>query len=160
MRTVNGRWAAVFGFGMAALLVAAAASAQTAPPPPAGPEAAAIRECLCLKGSMDRASAEMTAKRNGLDQIQDQLKQADAELNRERAALNVNDAQAVAAFRQKLEQRDALFRRSTGEIVADVAAAVQRYNDKVNAHNQSCANRPFDSVLSSQVQATLSCPAE
>ncbi|HEX5319272.1 MAG TPA: hypothetical protein VFW46_08945 [Stellaceae bacterium] len=113
-----------------------------------------------MQRSMERASAEMTAKRNGLDQVNDQLKRADAELERERGALNVNDPQAVAQFRQKLEQRDALFRRSNGAIVADVTAAVQRYNDRVNAYNRNCANRPFDSLLQSQVQATLSCPPE
>jgi hypothetical protein len=102
----------------------------------------------------------MTAKRNSLDQINTELKQADSGLERQRAALNVNDPQAVAQFRQRLEQRDALFKRSTGPIVNDVTAAVRRYNDQVGAYNQQCANHPFNSVLQAQVQATLSCPPE
>jgi len=153
---------------VAALMVGAASFAQAPPPPPPpgmtppppSPEADAIRGCLCLQRSMERASSEMTDKRNSLDQINAQLKQADADLERQRAALNVNDPQAVAQFRQQLEQRDALFRRSTGPIVDDVTAAVHRYNDRVGAYNQQCANRPFDSVLRAQVQATLSCPPE
>ncbi len=164
---------AVAGFAfVAAVMVSAASLAQSPlpPPPPPGmtpmpsappsPEADAIRECLCLQRSMERASSEMTDKRNGLDRINAELKQADADLERQRAALNVNDPQAVAQFRQRLEQRDALFKRSTGPIVSDVTASVRRYNDRVGAYNQQCANRPFNSVLQSQVQATLSCPVE
>jgi hypothetical protein len=130
------------------------------PPPPPSPQADAIRECLCLQRSMERASSEMTDKRNSLDQINAELKQADSDLERQRAALNVNDPQSVAQFRQRLEERDALFKRSTGAIVNDVTAAVQRYNDRVGAYNQQCANRPFDSALQAQVRATLSCPPE
>ncbi len=102
----------------------------------------------------------MTARRNGLDRLQARLKATDAELDRERATLNGNDPQAVAQFRQKLEQRDLLFQRSSGPVVADVRAAVQRYNGLVNSYNGTCANRPMDPILLSQVQATLSCPAE
>jgi hypothetical protein len=109
---------------------------------------------------MERASSEMTDKRNGLDRIDADLRQADADLERQRAALNTNDPQAVAQFRQRLEQRDALFKRSTGPIVNDVTTSVQRYNDRVGAYNQQCANRPFNSILQSQIQATLSCPPE
>lgn len=154
---------------VAALMMGAASFAQAPPPPPPppgmtppppSPEADAIRECLCLQRSMERASSEMTDKRNSLDQINAELKQADADLERQRAALNVNDPQAVAQFRQRLEQRDALFKRSTGPIVDDVTAAVNRYNDRVGAYNRQCANRPFNSVLRAQVQATLSCPPE
>jgi septal ring factor EnvC (AmiA/AmiB activator) len=141
-------------------MVSAASLAQSPPPPPPSPEADAIRECLCLQRSMERTSSEMTDKRNSLDRINAELKQADADLEHQRAALNVNDPQSVAQFRQRLEQRDALFKRSTGPIVNDVTAAVQRYNDRVGAYNQQCANRAFNSMLQAQVQATLSCPPE
>jgi hypothetical protein len=154
MKNTMGRWAAVSGAGLAALLAAASAGAQ-APP---GPEAAAIAQCLCMKQSLDRAGVEMTVRRRSLDQIRGELARLDADLSRERQSLNENDPQAVARFRQKLEQRDEMFRRSNGEIVADVAAAVKRYNDVVAAYNQRCAGRPTAPILLGQVQATLSCP--
>jgi hypothetical protein len=153
------RGVAGFAF-VAAVMVSTASLAQSPPPPPPSPEADAIRGCLCLQRSMERASSEMTDKRNSLDRINAELRQADADLERQRTALNVNDPQAVAQFRQRLEQRDGLFKRSTGPVIGDVTAAVQRYNDRVGAYNQQCANRPFDSILHSQVQATLSCPVE
>src|SRR5581483_11296599 len=106
---------------VAAVMVSAVTWAQSPPPPPPpppppgmtpippSPEADAIRECLCMQMSMQRASDEMTDKRNGLDRINAELRQTDADLERQRAALNVNDPQAVAQFRQRLEQRDQLF---------------------------------------------------
>lgn len=165
---------AVAGFAFVAALMASAASlAQSPPPPPPpppgmtpvpavppSPEADAIRDCLCLQRSMEHAMSVMTDKRNGLDRINAELRQADADLEHERAALNVNDPQAVAQFRQRLDQRDALFKRSTGSIVNDVTAAVQHYNDRVHAYNEQCANHPFNSVLQAQIRATLSCGVE
>jgi hypothetical protein len=150
-----GRWAGAFGAGLAALLVARAATAQM----PASPEAAAIAECLCLKEAVDRAGVEMTVKRRGLDQVRAELARIDAELNSERTSLNVNDPQAVAQFRQKLEKRDELFRRSNGDVVVDVAAAVKRYNALVEDYNHRCSGRPMDPVLMSQIQANLVCPS-
>jgi hypothetical protein len=129
-------------------------------PIPPSPEADAIHECLCMQRSMEHSMSVMTEKRNGLDRINAELRQSDADLERQRAALNVNDPQAVAQFRQRLEQRDQLFKRSTGPIVNDVTASVERYNRIVAAYNQQCANRPFNSVLQAQIQATLSCPVE
>ncbi len=72
-------------FVTAALFSTASFAQSPPPPPPPSPQADAIRECLCLQQSMERASSEMTAKRNSLDQINDQLKQADATLEQERA---------------------------------------------------------------------------
>ncbi|MGH7095081.1 MAG: hypothetical protein ACREFB_16320 [Stellaceae bacterium] len=159
MQSRIGRWTAGWTGGAAVLVIAAAAGAQ-APPPPMGPEAAAIRECLCLQHSMDRAATVMNEKRRGLDALRDRLSRADAALDRARSTLNVNDPQAVAQFRQQLEQRDAMFRRTNGEIVADVTAAVDRYNHRVAIYNGQCANRPMDAILKNQIEATLSCPAE
>jgi hypothetical protein len=156
MLTTIGRWAVVSGAGLAALFAVAAADAQM--PGPAGPEAAMIRECLCLKRAFDAAGVEMTVKRRNLDQVRAELARADAELARERSAINVNDPQAIAQFRQKLERRDQLFQRANGALVVEVAAAVKRYNDLVADYNNRCAGHPMDPNLMSSVQATLSCP--
>lgn len=156
-----GQQVAGWSGGIAALLIAAAASAQSPPPPPpAGPEAAAIAHCLCLQQSVDRAEAVMTERRRALDQLRDQLARADAALDRARASLDVNDPQAVAQFRAQLERRDALFRQSNGAIFDRSTRAVDRYNHVVATYNRQCANRLMDPILKSQVEATLSCPAE
>jgi hypothetical protein len=168
------RWVSTIGVaalaGFCGLLPLLPATAQapvypSSPPVGAAPapspetEAAAIAQCLCLHRDLGELSADMAAKRRAYDELQTELSQADAQLARERDAIDVDSPNAVAQFSQQLQQRDALFRRSTGPAAGDLAAAVARYNAAVNQYNTQCANRPRDAALLSQVQATLSCPA-
>jgi len=146
---------AVLWVGLAAFAAAFAAEAQ-APPP--SPQAAEIAACLCLRQAADALGAEMTAKQRAYDALRDELARLDSQLQSERASIDVNNPQSVAQFRQLLERRDAVFRRSTGPVAADSAAAVGRYNARIGEFNARCANQPRDPVLLSQVQATLSCP--
>lgn len=162
MRSSMLRRGAVLWVGLAAVAAAPAAQAQApplaAPAPPAAPEAADIAACLCLKQAVDALSTAMTAKQRSYDAMRDELARLDAELQAARAGIDVNNPQSVARFRQLLERRDAVFRRSAGAGVGDVAGAVERYNARVNEYNARCANRPRDPDLLGRVQATLSCP--
>jgi hypothetical protein len=139
--------------GGALLAMAPAAGAQ------APPEVAEIAACLCLHRAIDARSAGMTERQHAYDQVQSELAALDSELARERAAMNVDDPQSVARFRQLLARRDALFHRSTGPLAADLSAAVGGYNASVSEYNARCANQPRDPDLLARVQATLSCPA-
>jgi hypothetical protein len=159
MTTTFRGWTTLFGVALASFLVATSAGAQS-PPQPAGPQADEIRGCLCLKHSVDSDSSVLGEKQQALNGAQRELAQADAELERARASINVDDPAQVARFRQQLAQRDALFRRANGDLTTAVAAAVQRYNGRVADYNARCSNRPFDSVLTSQIQASpFSCPS-
>lgn len=150
---------AVLGAALAGFLIAAPAEAQV--PQPVGPQADEIRGCLCLKQAVDADAAVVDSRQRSLDEGRRELAQADADLERMRASLNVDDPAQVAQFRQRLERRDTLFRRVNGEMVPAVAAAVQRYNDRVAEYNARCASRLFDSVLMSQIQASpFSCPPQ
>jgi hypothetical protein len=144
--------------GLLILALPASADAQ-ASPPPASPQAAEIAGCLCLGREMARLRADMAAKHSAYDQLQGELAGTDALLERERATIDVNNPDAVARFRQQLEQCDALFRRSTGPAAAELTGATTRYNASVGQYNTQCANHSWDPVLLSQVQAALSCPA-
>ena len=144
---------AVLWIGLAALTPA---GAQVLPP--GGPEGADIAACLCLNRTVDALGAEMAAKRQSYQSIQSELARLDEQLQRERAGMDVNDAAAVARFRQLLAQRDAAFRRSTGPAAADLGSATGRYNASVQDYNARCANRPRDPGLLARVQATLVCP--
>jgi hypothetical protein len=151
--------------GLALPLPAAAQAPPYPPPPPQGaappasPEAAEIARCLCLRQDMDALGADTAAKRVAYDRVRGELDRIDAELQQERATTDVNNPEAVARFRQKLAQRDALFQRSTGPVAGDLTGATTRYNDNVNEYNARCANRPRNPDLLAQVQATLTCPA-
>ena len=142
--------------GLLALGFGPRAGAQA--PPPLSPEAGEIASCLCLKGTLDSSGADMSARQQAYDSSRNALADLDAGLERARGAVDVNNPQSVAEFRQLLERRDAAFRHSTGAVTADLARAVERYNQVVNEYNGRCANRPRDPRLLAQVQATLSCP--
>jgi hypothetical protein len=164
------RLSAVIGAGLAMMAAGSAAMAQ-APPPlypappvvvpatPASPEAAEIAACLCLRRSMDTLGAEMTTRQRSYDDVRGELSRLDAQLEQERSGIDVNNPASVARFRQLLQQRDAVFRRSTGAITTDLSSVVERYNVSVNEFNARCANRPQNPALIASVQATLSCPS-
>jgi hypothetical protein len=126
--------------------------------PPLPPAAAEIGACVCLKEASDALGADMAAKQNALVETRRQLEQATVDLEAERARMNVENPEAVARFRQKLAQRDALFQRANGSLHAETLTAVERYNARVNEYNARCANRPIDPVLAAQIRATMTCP--
>lgn len=143
------------GVGLIALLAMAPAADAQAPPS----EASEIAHCLCLRQQVDALSAETGMKRQAYDQTHAELSRLDSQLERERAGMDVNNPQAVARFRQLLERRDALFRRSNGPEASDLASTVERYNARVGEYNARCADRPRNPDLIARVQASLACPA-
>ena len=143
------RWTA---FGLGLFCGVAPAAAQT---PPLPPELAA---CVCLKQASDFLYADMDAKQRALADVRAQLDEVTSRLEAERPRIDVNNPEAVARFRQKVEQRDALFKRANGPATSEARAAVERYNARVNEFNARCANRPMDPALLSRVQPTLACP--
>lgn len=159
--------AAALSGGAQAQMPAYPAPAYPPPPPaeaavaapPASPEAAEIASCLCLRRQLDALGAAMTTRRQAYDASKQRVGRLDAQMQSERATMDVNNPAAVAQFRQLLMQRDAEFRRSSGPLVTELTRAVQRYNGVTNNYNARCANRPWSPIVLSQVQATLSCPA-
>jgi predicted nucleic acid-binding Zn-ribbon protein len=97
---------------------------------------------------------DMQAKQGELSGAQWQLSQLDNQLAVERARVDVNNPQAVAQFRQQLAQRDTLFRRTNGDLIAAAQAATANYNQAVAAYNNQCAGRP----LPPPPPGPLSCP--
>lgn len=170
MRSSMLRHGAALLAGLAAFGTASLAAAQAPPPypppappsvtmpPPGSPETAEIAACLCLWQSVSALSAEMNAKQQSYGAAQQELTQLDAQLQSERARIDVNNPEAVAHFRQLLERRDAAFRRSTQMATGDLADVTARYNALTNEYNARCANRPRDPDLLARVQATLVCP--
>ena len=140
----------------ASLVLAAPALAQMAPAPPS--EAADIASCLCLQQRVNTLGADMNGRQKAYREAQDDLTRIDAELRNARAGIDVNNPEAVARFRQLVEQRDAAFRRSTGLASGELARITERYNADVSEYNSRCANRPRDPRLLQSVQATLACP--
>ena len=157
MRTSRARWVGL-ALGTGVLALSVTASRAQLPPPPGSPEAADIASCLCLQQEVDALNVESAAKRREYNDAYAELGRIDSQLEGERARMDVNDPAAVARFRQLLQRRDDLFRRSTTELAPSATSAAERYNGRVNEYNSRCANRPRDPRLLAQVQATLVCP--
>jgi multidrug resistance efflux pump len=143
---------AVLGLGLVRVFAPGVGLAQVPP------EVADIGNCLCLQQAVSTLSAEMNGKTQALDAINRQVADLDSQLARERSTLNVNSPDAIARYKALLERRDGIYRQSVGPVRADAAQATARYNARVNEYNAHCANRPFNSAIVAQMQATLTCP--
>jgi hypothetical protein len=151
--------ASVIGIGRAAILGLGliAWTAGTAPAQ-VPPEAAEISACLCLQQAVNTLSADMSAKNQALDAVTRHLADLDSQLAHAKPQVNVHNPDAVARYKALLEQRDAAYRQSVGQVHADATQATARYNARVNEYNARCANRPFNSALVAAAQANLVCP--
>jgi hypothetical protein len=118
-----------------------------APMPPA-------MACLCLKQVLDNASTDIVAKNSALAAARAELDQLDQQLSAARTSVNINDQDAVARFRQLLEQRDAAAQRAGGTTLAESQAATAAYNDAVSSFNNQCGGRP----LPPPPPGPLNCP--
>ncbi len=154
MRSTMLRWAPALSAVVGAALMSPPAWAQMPP----SPEAGDIAACLCLQQSMDALGAEMGGRQQAYAASQSELAQLDAQMQSERGRMDVNNPQSVAQFRQLLERRDGIARRSSGIATGELHALTTRYNASVNEYNARCANRPRNPDLLRAVQATLACP--
>jgi hypothetical protein len=156
MRASKARWAmAILSAGILAVSVP---PSRAQLPAPSSPEAADIASCLCLKQEVDALNADSAARRREYEEAYAELGRLGSQLEAERARMDVNDPAAVAHFRQLLQRRDDLFRRSTTELAPGASRISERYNARVTEYNSRCANRPRDLRLLAQVQASLVCP--
>lgn len=137
-------------------LIAGAPQAEAqVPPSPAADYAAG---CLCLTQAVDTLRQDMDAKQQALADVRARLDQATSRLEANRARVDVNNPEAVARFRQEVEQRDALFKRANGPAVSEAASAVERYNARVGEFNARCTQRSMDPDLVARIRPTLNCP--
>ncbi len=134
----------------------APAAAQVPVSPP--PEAADIAACLCLTQAVEALRARMTERERAYEASRREVADLDAQLQNARMSLNVDNPNAVAQFRQLLDQRDTIYRRSSGSLFDQYQSAVALYNGRVSEYNARCADRPRNPILLNQVQATLVCP--
>jgi hypothetical protein len=152
MRTARFGWATALCLGLIA--GNAPAIGQMSPLPP---DVAEIGACVCLRQAVDFLRSDMDGKQQALADVRARLDEVTRRLDAERSRIDVNDQAAVARFRQQVEQRDALFKRS-GASVSEAGVAVERYNARVGEYNARCTTRSLDPAIIARIQPTLSCP--
>src|SRR5579859_1709779 len=116
-----------------AVVLAGGAAAQTAP---AGSKAPLqilsapdqVRTCLCAEQGLTQEGDALAKQRAAYDQMKQELAALDSKVETQRPQVNVNDPNAVAAFRQLVEKRDATQQSFTGDQTTQLARAVDLYN--------------------------------
>src|SRR5690349_3488650 len=114
---------------LALLVVAAPAGAQVLNSPQD------VTRCLCAERAVTVLNDEVAARKRMYDDVQQQLRSLDLDLERRRQTMNVNDPSQVAEFRERFDQRSALSARLSGDLGADYRTAVEQYNRAVAQYN-------------------------
>jgi hypothetical protein len=138
---------------LALLVVAAPAAAQVLNNPQD------VTRCLCADRAVKMLADEVDARKRIYDDVQQQIRSLDLDLERRRQTMNVNDAAQVEAYRERFDRRSEVSARLSGEVGADYRNAVDRYNRAVAQYNDGCVGRILDSAVVAAVTPTLMCPA-
>jgi hypothetical protein len=119
-----------------------------------------VRSCLCLQQVVAKESAALAEQDKAYEARRREVEALDAEVTARRPQVDVNNSVAVAAFRTLLERRDAAQQSFAEQTVPAYAAVVERYNTRVNAFNQACGGKSYDSNVLAEVQRNLVCPVQ
>lgn len=132
--------------------------AQYAPVQPAEAEVAAARNCLCLDQAVNERKFELDVRNGIFEKALADMQSTEAEVERRRPAVNVDDPNQVDAFRSLLARRDAARSHYQLTAVPDQQQAVAQYNAVVQQLNASCQGRSFSTYAWSAARQNLSCP--
>lgn len=116
-----------------------------------------VSTCLCLERDVASRLQEMSGRRTAYEALTSQITELQADLDRRRKAINVNDPGQVDDFRRRLDQVDALQAELTGTTLPAYQAAVAAYNQRVAQYTDRCAGRALDQNVVNQLRANLVC---
>ena len=138
--------------------LAAPGMAQYPPVQPNEVEVAAARNCLCLEQAVKDRRFELDMRNGIFESSKAELQALEAEAERQRTAVNVNDPNQVDAYRALLARRDAARAHYERTAVPDQQQAVARYNAVVQQLNASCQGRSFTTYAWEAARRDLVCP--
>jgi hypothetical protein len=116
-----------------------------------------ISTCLCLEREVATRQSELTVRRHAYEGLGSTILDAEAAIDRDRPAVDVNDPAAIARFRRRVDELDALKARQDQVTLPDYQAAVASYNERVAQYTQGCSGRTFDQAVIDQVRPNLIC---
>ncbi len=140
------------------VVVAAEARAQYAPVQPAEAEVAAARNCLCLDQAVNERKFELDVRNGIFEKARADMQSTEAEVERQRPLVNVDDPNQVDAFRSLLARRDAARQHYEFTAVPDQQRAVGQYNAVVAQLNAACQGRSFSTYAWTAARQNLVCP--
>jgi hypothetical protein len=118
----------------------------------------AIRSCLCQEQSVSALAAQVLQQNGVYEERRKSLEALNEQVRTQRPQVNVNDPQAVDAFKRLLDQRDQAADAFAGPVTHGYADEVAHYNQTVAAFNSQCGGKAYDPEVLAQVRSNLSCP--
>ena len=119
-----------------------------------------VRACLCLGQQVTQESSELAQRRRQWQEKQQQIEALNQQVAAARPKVDVNDPNAIAAFKALLARRDAAAQTFAAEDTPNYRTFAEKYNARVADFNRGCAGKVYDSVVEAQIRQTLSCPKE
>lgn len=101
-----------------------------------------LRQCLQMQPRLKTEGDRATQARAELDTLKGEFDGLEAELRRERAAVNTSDKAAVDAYNAKLARRKDLVAEYNAKLPSANAQA-QRYNALQGDWKSGCEDRPY-----------------
>lgn len=119
-----------------------------------------IAACLCLEQSIATRAAEMRSLGAIYNDETRQLADMNADIDRKRPLVNVQDQAQIDAFKVILEQRDQALDKYQWSTLPKYQASVARYNEKVDVMVKTCSGHPLDQIALDQVKQKLVCTSD
>jgi len=154
-RAAARRWRSM-GIGIGAIAVALGAAGTQAQIVLRSPRDIAV--CLCQDQTVSNLRDEMELQKQVYETSKSEYDALAAEAERQYAELNINDSDAIAAYRQLLERRDVAEANFKLEAAPTYAAVVARYNQAVQSYNATCSGKAYDPDALAAAQNGLYCP--
>ena len=139
---------------------AATPPAAETPAQPLGPTLTSpydISLCLCLQRDIAKRQATLNERRGAYDQLAGEIRDAQTAVARDRPRVDVNDPAAVARFKMRLDELDAMSARQAQVVLPAYQAAVGTYNQRVAQFTERCSGRVYDPGVTAQVRNNLIC---
>jgi hypothetical protein len=119
-----------------------------------------IAFCLCLEQSLAARAAEMRSLGSVYTEETQQLAAMNADIDRRRPLVDVQNQAQIEAFKTVLEQRDQALDKYQWSTLPKYQASVVRYNEKVDIMLKRCSDHPLDQAALDQAKQRLVCTPE
>jgi hypothetical protein len=118
-----------------------------------------IAHCLCQQAAVTALWSQLQDARARYAAARDRADRLAAEASAARARLDINNPDAVDAYRRLVAAREQASAAFFHVETPAYAAAVGQYNARRDGFNADCAGHPYDPDALAAVQRRLVCPA-
>lgn len=118
-----------------------------------------VHTCLCLEEAMAATRQEMELRGSILKERENELDRIGMDIEVKRAAMNPDDAQAIADLKALIDRQQTLRQLLRRDIQPSYQDSVGAFNATVSTYNEQCAGRRLYKPEVEKLQGNLQCPA-